>query len=68
MSQGIVDLVAPGSVPTAHSVEVEVARCRAILGTDASEMSDSQVLDALRSAEALVCLIVELHHAAQGQK
>jgi hypothetical protein len=55
-------------VTATSTVEAEdVERCRAILGAEAIGLSDLQVLDALRHAEALARLLVEIHQARGGQ-
>ena len=42
------------------SASVDLDRARAILGQEAREMSDADVLEACRQAEALAHIIVEM--------
>ena len=45
-----------------------ISRARALLGEDASWLSDAEVLDACRRAETLAQLIVEMFLASRGQE
>lgn len=57
-----------GHGPVSAVEELEVARCREMLGDEAIDLSDREVLRIRDSAEAIARVIVQIHDSERGQR
>jgi hypothetical protein len=45
---------------------ISIARCRELLGDEAESMTDRDIEDILRHAEAMACIVVEMYQEQCG--